>query len=65
MFRHTPRNDLPSVESNNKPNKADKQVNKDDQKRKDKIGEYANNKRKAKSVTVTKYSWGIFITPTN
>ena len=53
MFRHTPRNDLPSVESNNKPNKADKQVNKDDQKRKDKIGEYANNKRKAKSVTVT------------
>ena len=52
MFRHTPRNDLPSVKSNNKPNKADKQVNKDDQKRKDKIGEYANNKRKTKSVTV-------------
>ena len=50
MFRHTPHNDLPSINSNNKPIKADKQVNKDVQKRKDKIEEYANNRRKAKSV---------------
>ena len=52
IFRHTPRNVLPSIDSKNKPTTADKQVNKDDQKRTKKIAEYANNKRKAKSVTV-------------
>ena len=51
IFCHTPHNDLPSVDSTNKPTKADKQVNKDHPKREDKIGEYADKKRKAKSVT--------------
>ena len=35
-----PHNDLPSINSNNKPTKTDKQVNKGNQKRKEKTEEY-------------------------
>ena len=52
MFRHTPCNDLPSFDSNNQPTKAEKQVNKDNQKRKDKVGNMPTTKGRVKSVTV-------------
>ena len=52
MFRHTPCNDLPSFDSNNQPIKADEQVNKDNQKRKDKVGKMSTTKGRVKSVTV-------------
>lgn len=52
MFLNTTRNDLPSIGYSNKPTKADKQVKNDHRKRKEKIAENANDKRKTKSVKV-------------